>query len=148
MNREQLFLAAPKEWINFSFYTWWLKCIRFLYYRELKWMEKFPKYSFLCRIQTSYVFLVHVSLLVLGPDSGGAWYPSVWDVMLCRLVDSTYRRPEGCSRWSSDTIALLWDWAHWRSTIRRNIGKYFPVDATWPSRRRGSPVLLARDSFL
>lgn len=34
-------------------------------------------------IQTSCVFLVHVSLGGLGPDGGGACYPNVWDVMLC-----------------------------------------------------------------
>jgi len=148
MNREQLFLAAPNEWIHFSFYTWWLKCARFPERATENSRErKNFRNTHLCRIQTSYVFLVHVSLLGLGPDGGGAWYPSVWNVMLCRRLIDSYRRSEGCSGWSSHTIVLLWNWAHWHSTIRRNVGKYFTVDATWP-RRRGSSVLLARDSFL
>jgi len=148
MNREQLFLVVPDEWIHFSFYIWWLKQVHFPE-RATENSREWTNFrnTHLCGIQTRYVFLVHVYLRGLGSDGGGAWYPSVWHVMLCRLLNS-YRRPAGYWGWSSHTTALLWKWAHWRSAIRRNVGQYFPVDTTWPPRRRGSPVLLALDSFL
>jgi len=74
MNREQLFLAAPKEWIHFSFSTWWLKHVRFperATENSREW--KNFRNSHLCGIQTSCVFFVHVSLRGLGLDGDGAW---------------------------------------------------------------------------